>query len=395
MHGNARLARSIVQWMRHARWHRRARTAGALSLCAIPLAWLWISDGARTVQREDSGSLAVMLAMASRPSTSSSANDAALASVGGEVDTPAAPADPWAEIGPPREGWSGSSGDLTARLVSAGPNGPGLYLLDSVGAPMTEPAVSMLSFAHKRGAYVGSYRMGYWPEELRGRNDAVPAALRQGFLRVTPDEADIYLSAHLQLRDFLVHDDGQDAVWPKYVIVREALVDKLELVLEDLSRHGIRATRLRVLSGFRSPAHNAALRDIGAAAESRHMYGEAADVIIDSDGDGRMDDLNGDWRVDAADVRLVGDAVARVERAHPDLVGGLGLYSAMGPSGPFVHVDVRGRAARWGSAWPWWRARPSRTWSASRAAASGDRASHSVGRCMAEGPSAVLCRGMH
>jgi hypothetical protein len=39
--------------------------------------------------------------------------------------------------------------------------------------------------------------------------------------------------------------------------------------------------------------------------------------------------------------------VEQVERQHPDLVGGLGLYRAMGPSGPFAHIDVRGTKARW------------------------------------------------
>jgi hypothetical protein len=39
--------------------------------------------------------------------------------------------------------------------------------------------------------------------------------------------------------------------------------------------------------------------------------------------------------------------VERVERAYPELVGGLGKYHAVGPSGPFAHIDVRGYKARW------------------------------------------------
>jgi hypothetical protein len=146
-----------------------------------------------------------------------------------------------------------------------------------------------------------------------------------------------------------------------------------------------------MLSGFRSPLHNAALREMGAAAESRHMYGEAADFIIDADGDGRMDDLNGDWHVDAADARVVGNAVERVERQHPELAGGLGLYAAMGPSGPFVHVDVRGRTARWGSGLGWWERAASSVRSSRGNQATPVRAGH----CMAQGASAVLCRGIH
>ena len=40
-------------------------------------------------------------------------------------------------------------------------------------------------------------------------------------------------------------------------------------------------------------------------------------------------------------------SVERVEKQFPMLVGGLGLYHAMGASGPFAHVDVRGSTARW------------------------------------------------
>ena len=39
-------------------------------------------------------------------------------------------------------------------------------------------------------------------------------------------------------------------------------------------------------SGFRTPAHNAGVRR--AARDSRHQYGDAADVAIDANGDGRV-----------------------------------------------------------------------------------------------------------
>lgn len=70
-------------------------------------------------------------------------------------------------------------------------------------------------------------------------------------------------------------------------------------------------------------------------------------MIIDADRDGRMDDLNRDGVVDFMDTDVINRAVERVEKQYPDLVGGLGLYHAMGPSGPFAHIDVRGTRARW------------------------------------------------
>lgn len=232
-------------------------------------------------------------------------------------------------------------------------------------------------FSLKTGAYVGSYRMGYWPAErrrIRSRGYENPA----GFVEVTRANADTRVSDHFLLRDFLTHDQAN--VWPKYLVLREALLDKLELVLAELERGGHPASHVIVLSGFRTPAYNLALGDAsGRARESRHQYGDAADIIIDSDGDGRMDDLDMDGRSDVGDVHVIERAVERVERLHPELVGGLGLYESMGPSGPFAHIDVRGEAARWTSS----RTRRSGYSSPGRAAP--------VSHCQATGASAVLC----
>ena len=88
------------------------------------------------------------------------------------------------------------------------------------------------------------------------------------------------------------------------------------------------------------------LKDPAAITQIREMV-KTADVIIDANGDGRMDDLNRDGRLDLSDTRVILRSVERVEKQYPMLVGGLGLYHAMGASGPFAHVDVRGTTARW------------------------------------------------
>jgi hypothetical protein len=235
--------------------------------------------------------------------------------------------------------------------------------------------LALRDFNVKTGAYVGGYRVGFWPAELHRIRSA---AYRNppGFVEVTQENADTRLSEHFRLRDFLTHD--QAAVWPKYLVLRQELVDKLELVLDDLARSGHPTNHVIVLSGFRTPAYNLALGDAsGRARESRHQYGDAADIIIDADGDGRMDDLDMDGRSDVGDVRVVERAVERVERAYPELVGGLGLYQAMGPSGPFAHIDVRGEAARW-------------TRSRGRSAQAPGRAAPVAG-CQATGASAIHC----
>lgn len=202
-------------------------------------------------------------------------------------------------------------------------------------------------FGAKRGEWVGSYRMGRWPAEqwMMARNYYNP----DGFVEVTAENAGLPLSTHFVLGDFLTHD--QDAVWPKYVVLEEKLIDKLELVMQELVRRGYNAKHVIVLSGFRAPYYNDRGVGEGMARASRHQYGDAADLLIDSDGDGRMDDLNRDGRIDLADVGPISAAVSQVERSHPELLGGLGTYTAMGPRGPFAHVDVRGTSARWESGW--------------------------------------------
>src|SRR5947208_2670939 len=129
------------------------------------------------------------------------------------------------------------------------------------------------------------------------------------------------VSKHFRLGDFLTHD-GQADVWPKYVALSPRLLDKLELVLAKIGT-GARLTEASgvqpdvafdVHSGFRTPAHNNGVSR--AALDSRHEYGDAADVAIDADGDGR---------VTMKDQAIVERAVEEVENEHPDLVGGLGL----------------------------------------------------------------------
>ncbi|HUQ20489.1 MAG TPA: hypothetical protein VM099_12820 [Gemmatimonadaceae bacterium] len=205
--------------------------------------------------------------------------------------------------------------------------------------------ITMKSFGDKIAGSVGTYRVGYWPEE-KGRLRSEAYENPEGFIEVTPQNQFMLVSAHFSLHDFLTHD--QESVWPKYMVLREPLIDKLELVIQDLERHNVRAGGMKVLSGFRTPDYNMALGDeSGRARDSRHQFGDAADVIIDDDGNGRMDDLNRDGRINFADVRVVLAAVERVEREYPDLVGGTGLYHSSGPAGPFAHIDVRGSKARW------------------------------------------------
>jgi hypothetical protein len=228
---------------------------------------------------------------------------------------------------------------------------PGVYRATRPGDSSSFALIVERPFGSKRGEVLNGYRLGRWPAEraIMARNYFNPG----GFVEVTPANVDLPLSPHFTLGNFVTRD--QRDTWPKYVVLEEKLIDKLELVLAELRAAGIPTRKVVVLSGFRAPYYNERGVGEGMARASRHQFGDAADIIIDDNGDGRMDDLNGDGRLDVRDTGPLSDAIARVERAHPSLVGGLGTYQATGPSGPFAHVDVRGTSARWESGW--WRGR--------------------------------------
>jgi hypothetical protein len=239
--------------------------------------------------------------------------------------------------------------------VTSAPVGAGIWsVLLAVGNAVRPVAnfsvITMLPFSAKQNGRIGTYYVGSWPGEhgATGPRKAPPGAYAnpQGFIEVTQANADTPVSEHFKLRDFLTHD--QPNVWPKYMVLQAKEIDKLELVLADLQAHGYDVHGVRIMSGFRSPQYNyTGGNTAGRANLSRHMFGDASDIYIDNDGDGQMDDLNHDGKISIDDARVIQQAVDRVEAAHPELVGGAGVYTAAPGHGPFIHIDTRGYRARW------------------------------------------------
>jgi len=238
----------------------------------------------------------------------------------------------------------GTSGKLRASFV----------LPDEVNSALNAltdfSQITITPFTTKRSGRIGLYYIGNWPAERGAKGPSRAPAGRygnpRGFIQVTPENQNTQVSEHFQLKDFLTHD--QQGVWPKYLVLETRTVDKLELVLDDLAAHGIDVSGVTVMSGFRTPQYNAGGGNTGGRADlSRHMFGDAADIFIDSDHNGTMDDLNHDGRVDIGDSRVILAAVDRVDQAHPELVGGAGVYVPCCGHGPFIHIDTRGYRARW------------------------------------------------
>ena len=129
-------------------------------------------------------------------------------------------------------------------------------------------------------------------------------------------------SPHFLADEFRCHDGTPYP--PDWVAERlTPLCAALEAIRDELGGRAI-----RILSGYRTQAHNDALRTsdgsgTGVAQNSQHIQGRAADIAVDG--------------VSPSDVHA---AVLRLYAAGrlPQL-GGLGLYRG------WVHVDVRPRAA--------------------------------------------------
>ncbi len=189
---------------------------------------------------------------------------------------------------------------------------------------------------------VNGYRVGrYQPTALRGQ----PTYERpRGLVEVTRETLGTWVSPHFRLAQFV---GKQESDYPKYLVLRTRLLLKLETVLEELRERGIDADTLFVMSGYRTPFYNAAIGNT--TTYSRHSYGDAADVFVDLDDDGRMDDINGDGKADLGDALLIYGMVEELSKDtwFQPFEGGLGIYPPNPRFGPMVHMDTRGEKARW------------------------------------------------
>ncbi len=226
------------------------------------------------------------------------------------------------------------------------PQKPGPYSLTlqpEGREPVTLTLLVMVPAAQAKGGHLNGYRIGQYPDKpLRGNPLYLPP---RGFIEVHPDMLELPVSPHFTLGQFLCKQ--QPDHWPKYLLLREPLIAKLEIILAEVNRRGIRTDTFAIMSGHRTPWYNRAIGNT--SLYSRHLWGGAADIYIDNSGDGRMDDLNGDGRIDIRDAQILLDIIDDIYGTgeHQRLHGGLGLYGPRPHRGPFVHVDARGIETRW------------------------------------------------
>lgn len=135
-----------------------------------------------------------------------------------------------------------------------------------------------------------------------GVTDTYPAA------RLIQAASNAQLSTHFFAGEFAPQDPSY-----RFLRVSPALVRKLEELRTAVGKP------IQITSGYRPPAYN---RMVGGVSNSAHINGLAADIVCPGLSTAELRDVA---------ERIIGDA------------GGVGYY----PSQGFIHIDVRGYAARW------------------------------------------------
>jgi hypothetical protein len=201
----------------------------------------------------------------------------------------------------------------------------------------------MIPYTQLKGGYLNGYRIGNYPSiPLKQLPIYKPP---RGFIEVTKENEDTPVSPHFKIKQFLCKQSGP---YPKYIVVRERLILKLELILEKANERGYPCNSFNILSGYRTPFYNKA---IGNVKYSRHLWGGAADIFIDENPkDNMMDDLNHDGKTDYHDADVLYDIIDDMygKPFYKLFIGGLGRYRKTPSHGPYVHVDTRGFRTRWG-----------------------------------------------
>jgi len=226
--------------------------------------------------------------------------------------------------------------------AAARPGNYELIISDSKGiTKMTIIIFVLVPIGEMKGEYLNGYRIGNYPEEnYKGRSNYKKPA---GFIEVTEKNKDIFISPHFQLKQFLCK---QASAWPKYILLQPKLILKLEHLITSLNKRGLKASTLFIMSGYRTPYYN---KSIGNVKYSRHIYGDAADVYVDEDRDGVIDDLDHDGKGSMGDALVIHEIINNFE-ANPEnehFVGGMGKYKKNSAHTYFIHIDTRGYKARW------------------------------------------------
>jgi Peptidase M15 len=227
---------------------------------------------------------------------------------------------------------------------SDGGNAAGYARVRMGGREVKLTLVNVVPYGAMRNGKLDGYRIGeYAAQPLKGLEQYERP---KGFVRLADHNDDLWVSDHYRMRDFQCKLDGAT----KFLVLRTDALVKLEILQHELeTRHGLKFDRFTIMSGYRTPYYNSKIGN--ETGYSRHLYGDAMDIYIDQNRDGKMDDVNRDGRIDTSDARFLLRVAEAIDNSSEWgwLKGGAGVYHANAAHGPYVHIDARGYVARWGA----------------------------------------------
>jgi len=189
------------------------------------------------------------------------------------------------------------------------------------------------------GGAINGFKMGTYPPPLgEGGKYERP----RGLIEITKENFQTQLSPHFKLSQFTSLRRGKQ----EYIVIREVLLLKLEYLLKEINNAGIPARTIRIRKAYLTPEKNALK---GNAIYSRHIYGDAAQIIIDENNDGIMDDVNGDGKTDMKDARWLFELIDKLSgrKDYQRFEGGLAHYKLNKKFGGYVYIDARGNKVRY------------------------------------------------
>ncbi len=159
---------------------------------------------------------------------------------------------------------------------------------------------------------------------------------RLEYCRLQRTDLNKKIVGQFRLKEFICKDDYyHDCIMSrgeeiKCILNPKIFYKTLEL-LKELENSGYNKYGFRIVNGHRHPEYN---EKIGGAKLSRHIKGEAVDIVVeDINEDGYANKKDKDIILDLLENKIIKDE------------GGIGLY----PGTDNVHYDVRGTKARWNS----------------------------------------------
>lgn len=148
-------------------------------------------------------------------------------------------------------------------------------------------------------------------------------------------KSDIYkkIVGEFRIKDFMCKDKYYKDYSETHLnwLIDKKLLYKTHELLETLEEKGFNKNGFYIRSGHRHPTYN---EKINGASKSRHIKGQAVDIVIR--------DINNDGKSNQEDKKIVYDLLNQTIIKNQ---GGLGRY----PGTMVIHYDVRGKRARWDS----------------------------------------------